>query len=269
MRRFCRRGFVGLSTARFSWLASLMLGACVSTSPPSDPFKGMEPSGTTERQFQGAAMPPPPAPPPSSTYQAPLKRRRDNLATGMVGVTDLTVSDIDIDSSRGEIVDNNGMTLPLLGGVFQHPVSGDRTQLGVEGGFTFGWQGDVIGVAVGGGNVVVAADNDVFLTDIFVGAYADTLLGDKTRVYVGAGPLLQWVNLNIDWEDPNSGHVHTSENGFGYGYYARTGLEVMVRPGMYVGLGVRWIDAKVDLSGIVNEFDTEGMQYFLTFTEFL
>lgn len=254
-----RRGFVGIPIA-----ASLMtLAACISTSPPSDPFRGA-PTGTTERQFQGA---PTPQPPPRMT---PLQKRpRNNLATGMIGVTDLTVSEIDIDDSRGEVVDNNGMTLPLLGGVFQHPVSGDRTQLGVEGGFTFGWQGDVVGVAVGGGNVVVAADNDVFLTDIFVGLYGDTMLGDKTRVYVGAGPLLQWVNLNIDWDDPGSGHVHTSESGFGYGYYARTGIDFMVRPGMYVGLGARWMDAKADFSGIVNEFNTEGVQYFMTFTEFL
>jgi opacity protein-like surface antigen len=107
------------------------------------------------------------------------------------------------------------------------------------------------------------------MTDIFVGLYGDTMLGDKTRIYVGAGPLLQWVNLNIDWDDPGSGHVHTSESGFGYGYYARTGIDFMVRPGMYVGLGARWIDAQADFNGIVNEFNTEGVQYFMTFTEFL
>jgi hypothetical protein len=202
----------------------------------------------------------------SSQFQAPPPRP-NRYVQGMFGVSDFHVSDINMDSSRGEIVDDNGMTFPMLGGVFQHPLSGsDRSHLGFEAGFTFGWQGDVVGFTTGGGGAVVAVDNEVFLTDIFVGPYIDTQLGGKGRAYLGAGPLLQWANVDLDW-DTALGHQHSSGDGFGYGYYVRTGLEFMARPGLWLGFGARWIDAKVDLSGDLNNFDLEGMQYYLTVTE--
>jgi hypothetical protein len=185
---------------------------------------------------------------------------------GIFGVSDFHVSDIGLDPSRGEIVDDNGMTLPMLGGVFQHPLSGGRSHLGIEAGFTFGWQGDVVGFTTGGGGAVVAVDNEVFLTDIFVGPYIDTPLGQTGRAYIGAGPLLQWANVDLDWNTA-LGHEHASDDGFGYGYYARTGLEFMARPGLWLGFGVRWVDAHVDLSGELKDLDLEGLQYYLSVTE--
>ena len=204
---------------------------------------------------------------PAVEPQIPASPPRPNrYVQGMFGVSDFHVSDIKLDPSRGEIVDDNGMTLPMLGGVFQHPLSGDRVHLGLEGGFTFGWQGDVVGFATGGGGAVVAVDNQVFLTDLFLGPYVDMPLGAKGRAYVAAGPLLQWANVDLDWNTV-LGHQHASDNGFGYGYYARTGLEFMARPGLWLGFGVRWVDARVDLSGELNDLDLEGMQYYLTVTE--
>jgi hypothetical protein len=204
---------------------------------------------------------------PAVDPQIPAAPPRPNrYVQGMFGVSDFTVSDIKLDPSRGEIVDDNGMTLPMLGGVFQHPMSGDRVHLGFEGGFTFGWQGDVVGFSTGGGGAVVAVDNEVFLTDLFLGPYVDAPLGAKGRAYLAAGPLLQWANVDLDWNTA-LGHQHASDNGFGYGYYVRTGLEFMARPGLWLGFGARWVDARVDLSGELNDLDLEGIQYYLTVTE--
>src|SRR6185436_15697759 len=120
---------------------------------------------------------------------------------------------------------------------------------------------------VGGGSVVVVADNDIFLFDFFGGPFFDLMLGQRTRVYVGAGPLLQWGSVDLDWNQPIQGHVHSSDSGFGVGWYARTGIEFAMRPGLQIGFGIRWVDSYLDLSGDIDRLDFEGEQYYLTVTE--
>jgi hypothetical protein len=254
-------------------LTAALLAACATTGSPTPSLSthAFDDSSlsmvTPERERSGSAVESEPVPMVSSGSQIPTSPPRPNrYVQGLFGVSDFTVSDIKLDPSRGEIVDDNGMTLPMLGGVFQHPLSGDRVHLGLEAGFTFGWQGDVVGFATGGGGAVVAVENDVFLTDLFLGPYLDLPVGPKGRAYVAAGPLLQWANVDLDWNTA-IGHQHASDNGFGYGYYARTGLEFMARPGLWLGFGARWVDASVDLSGELRDLDLEGMQYYLTVTE--
>jgi len=266
--------------AAYLSIAAACLAACATTGNTAEPSVSQALEATTvptmppDRPQAEPSYEAPPSGPGetilpvvSSAPQIPAAPPRPNrYVQGLFGVSDFHVSDIKLDPSRGEIVDDDGMTLPVLGGLFQHPPSGGRSHLGIEAGFTFGWQGDVVGFTTGGGGAVVAVDNQVFLTDLFVGPYLDTPLGAKGRAYIGAGPLLQWANVDLDWNTA-LGHEHASDNGFGYGYYSRTGLEFMARPGLWLGFGVRWVDAKVDLSGELNDLDLEGMQYYLTVTE--
>ena len=45
----------------------------------------------------------------------------------------------------------------MLGGSVQHVLRNDRIQIGVESGFTFGWDSDKTVIAVGGGSQAVGA----------------------------------------------------------------------------------------------------------------
>jgi hypothetical protein len=248
------------------------LASCVATSPPSEVAYSLASAYTDAPVITPApadALVPEYAPAPQAPFTPPPPRPSGMFVQGLIGASSFNAVNVDLDSSYGNVVDEGDETFPLLGGVFQRALQGsDKTHFGFESGFTLGWQGNVSAVAVGGGGLVVAADNDVFLFDWFGGPFFDVLLGQRTRVYVGGGPLLQWASVELDWDQPG-GHVHTHESGFGFGWYVRTGIEFALRPGLQLGFGVRWVDAYADFSGAIDEIDFEGEQYYLTVTESL
>ena len=187
-------------------------------------------------------------------------------AQGMIGVTTLHVDDIDIDSSLGDFSDADAMQLPLIGGAFQFPLRNDRVSFGFEGGLTLGWQGDVVAVSSTGGGLVVAADSDVRVLDFFFGPYMDMKLGARARLYAGVGPSLQFAHVDLDWDDPSVGNIHRASDGFGYGLYARAGIEWLIQSGMWVGVGARAVDASIDLDHDLSNLDYHAEQYFVTVT---
>ena len=116
----------------------------------------------------------------------------------------------------------------------------------------------------GGGGAAVAVDVDSFLLEFYGGPMANMFLGDKTRVYVSAGPLLEWVDYNQGNDFEN---IDDSGSGFGTGWYARTGIEFALGGGTMMGLGFRWADSTVDLGGGLGDLDLEGYQVALTVTQ--
>lgn len=185
-----------------------------------------------------------------------------HLVQGVFGVMELNDADQQ-DSDSGIEVDSSSATLPVLGGVFQQALRGESLQVGVEGGFTFGFRGDRTTVILPN-SVAIVADNDVLLSDLFGGLYLNKYLGKNLRLYGGAGPLLQYGRVDVDYIDQFDEPQGVKGSGWGFGLYARVGLEVNLGPGTYVGLGVRWVDSHVNMSGSLGDLDYEAVQYMLT-----
>lgn len=107
------------------------------------------------------------------------------LVRGMIGLGEIQVRDVDIDSSLGDVDEVDDASLPVVGAAVQRPMAGRRLQLGLEGGFTLGWEGDVEAVVIGSGAVAIAAENDFVFADLFGGAFAQLPLGERARLYGG------------------------------------------------------------------------------------
>jgi hypothetical protein len=166
--------------------------------------------------------------------------------------------------TRPEVdIEYDDMQVPTIGGGAQWKLAGDRIDIGVEAMLAFSWRSDATAIAVGGGGAAVAVDVDLFVFDLYGGPFASMFLGDNVRLYASVGPLMQWAEYEESslFDDGNS-------SGFGLGYYARTGLELMVGRGSMIGMGVRWSDSAVDLSSESGDLDLRGVQIALTFSQF-
>lgn len=200
----------------------------------------------------------------SEVYDQPWSH---GLVTGIVGLTKLQDPDFDLQDPGSELEDSEPSTLPMIGGIVQFPFEGQRLQIGLEGGFTLGWEGDTGTILLENGTVVRVYDNDAFMCDAFGGLYLNAFLSRRARWYLGAGPMIQYASLDLDYDDQTGERDSLGEDGLGLGVYARTGIEFQFRPGSYIGLGARWIDTNVDLGGDFGDFRVEGLQFGLTVTE--
>jgi opacity protein-like surface antigen len=186
---------------------------------------------------------------------------------GLVGLAEVEPRDFGFDTGSGQVQDADDATMPLIGGVFQYALAGRGPRIGLEGGFTFGWQGDFDAVLVQSGTLVVRLDNELVLWDLFGGVFADAMLGERVRVYAAAGPLLQVGSIDSRWDDPISGPQRVDDDGFGGGLYARGGIELALRPGLFIGLGYRVVDSQLDFGSPFGDVELRAEQIFLTVTE--
>jgi opacity protein-like surface antigen len=200
-------------------------------------------------------------------YLPPPAVSARNHVQGMVGLTEFDDGEGTILSPGVEVRDSGISTFPMLGGAWQHALRDGRLQLGVEGGFTFGWDSDRTTIVTGGGAVVTERDNDVFLLDGFVGLYANLPMRGDWRIYGGAGPVLQYGSVQFEFLDQFNQVQEFEEDGLGGGWYARTGVEIDFGNGILVGIGVRWVDTYVDLGRGVPDLDLQGIQTGLTVSQ--
>jgi hypothetical protein len=230
--------------------------------PVVDPIAEMARPDWLQRELRQT---PPNSMAPTSTvsYAPPPPPRPAGYLQGLFGVSEVRVKDI----GTGNFDDSDDAQMPLIGGAVQRPLTGDNLRLGVEGGFLFGWAGNVETIVVGGGGVAITGSNDLFLTEGFGGLYADVMLGQKVRLYGGAGGLIDWAIVDLTYSDPGSGFFDLSGSGFGFGWYTRAGFELLLQSGMAVGFCWRWFDTSIDIGGDIGDLDLEGMQYMLTFTK--
>jgi hypothetical protein len=159
-------------------------------------------------------------------------------------------------------VDDDDLEVPTFGGGAMWKLGGDNIDMGLEAMMSFGWRADAAAVAVGGGGAAVAVDVDLFVFDLYGGPFISMFLGRSVRAYVSAGPLMQWAQYEEAsvFDDGNS-------SGFGFGYYARTGVEFVLGGGTMIGMGVRWSDTEVDLDNGLGDLDLTGLQIALTFSQ--
>lgn len=186
------------------------------------------------------------------------------IVQGLIGVVEIDDDDLTLDDSLDAEFDSDSRTLPLLGGALQYPVwGGPRFQFGFEGGGTVAWESDRVRIATGGGTVIVVADNDLFLADAFVGLLFNVYLGRRFRAWVGAGPLLQWGCVDLEYEDAGV-PIDIEDSGFGTGVYARVGLEYEFKPNSWAGLSIRHVDSELDFGDGFENFEFESTQLVLS-----
>jgi hypothetical protein len=163
-------------------------------------------------------------------------------------------SSVDVDGDAGEADE-----LPLFGGGAQWKLAGDNLTFGLEGLFSVAGRSNASAFTAGGGGAAIPVDVDLLVMDLYGGPFVSTFLGDKVRVYAGAGPLFEYA----DYEQDILGS-HDSGSGFGLGAYARTGLEIVTHSGTMIGVGVRWSDSSVDLGADLGRLELEGFQALVT-----
>jgi len=159
-----------------------------------------------------------------------------------------------VDGDKGDLDD-----MPVIGGGAQYKLGGERIDFGLEGIFSFGGRANATAWVAGGGGAAVAVDVDLLIFDLYGGPFVSMFLGNHLRAYFAAGPLMEWA----DYDQENS-LSHESGSGFGYGTYARTGLELVLPSRTMIGMGVRWSDTSVDLGGNLGDLDMDGYQLLFT-----
>jgi len=157
--------------------------------------------------------------------------------------------------------------LPSIGGGFQYKLGGRSVSFGLESMIDFAGRADALAFYSGSNGAVVAVDVDLASIGLGGGLFASAFLSDRFRAYVSGGALLQWAWY--DQEGPSE--VDTGEgDGFGTGWYTRAGIEYLLPDyATLLGIGGRWSDTTVDLSGGFGHIDLTGAQVLLTVTRSL
>ena len=158
-------------------------------------------------------------------------------------------------------------TQPLLGTAVQHDLVGlDEFQAGVEAGLLLSFQTDSASFISSGGATTVRVRFSMFVTDLFVGAFASTVFLDAVRVYAGAGPMmvLAWLDRDEDSDDSDYDD-YDIDTSIGVGLYARAGIEIQILEGQFLGVGVRAIDTELDFDAD-SDVEVEGLQAMVTYT---
>jgi hypothetical protein len=154
-------------------------------------------------------------------------------------------------------------TLPQLGGAWGTLPKGEKLQFGLEASFLLGFKFDDVTTYNGTHAVYVDVSSSLWLFDISGGVYANLPLGSKLRLYAAAGPLMM---LGIYSSDSDYGNISVSETAYGFGAYARTGLELRVHNGGYLGAGVRGNWSNIDFSDVGGASEISGAAAFITYT---
>jgi hypothetical protein len=183
------------------------------------------------------------------------------LMQGWIGAAYLQGVTLDGDGGEVEIDDDELENFPVIGGGGQLKLAGGRIDFGVEAMIAFSFRSDLEAFAVGGGGGTVVLDVDVLLIDVFGGPFVSVFLGERTRVYASAGPILHFLEYSQedDLDDEES-------SGSGGGVYARAGIEWLLPSRSLVGFGVRYSEGEADLGSDVGDFDVEEFQLLLTLT---
>jgi opacity protein-like surface antigen len=186
--------------------------------------------------------------------------------TGIVGIAELTALDLEVDPSVGTASGDGDLSVPLIAAQFQVPLRQQRLEWGYEGGFSLGWESDRDAVVIDTGTVLVRADNDLRVFDLSGGLYVSRALGERLRVYGGAGPLFQFGSIDLELDQDIGGEDSIDEDGFGMGYYTRVGLDLAVSPRTTFGFVVRWVDSNIDLGPTLRDIDFQALQVGLAVT---
>ena len=181
------------------------------------------------------------------------------------------VESSDSDSNTTATTDLSSM--PYMGFAAQFPLTPEKTHVGIDASLLFGWRSDDSSVTAGNGQARVEIDTNLWLLDLCMGLYAQTAPGERWRLYGAVGPMLLFGRYSDDTkeENPTVSPVDVkkesnSDSAFGFGGYAKLGLEYALSSDNYVGIAVRGITTNLDFDSALDDDGVNGLQGFLTFT---
>ena len=262
--RGLRATLLSLSLAlSLSLSLSLSLAACAvarAPRPPSMPARVATPTRAA-------------APAGSQDERAPLNEGfplmwgpGEVLLQGYIGASYLSEFEVSPEGSPSiELDDDEYEILPVIGGGAQLKLAGSALDFGVEGFVAFSGRTSLEAFASSGGTTVAAFDISLLIWEVYGGPFVSRFVGDRLRLYAGAGPLLQWVSYEQD-DDDDSEDGDEDEEGFGGGVYARTGFEFLLPSRKLVGLGARWSESSIDLGEDFGDLDLSGLEVFVTYS---
>lgn len=164
-------------------------------------------------------------------------------------------------------------TMPCLGIAGQFALSPEQTHFGIDASLLFGWRSDDSSVAAGNGQARVEIDSDLWLLDLAMGIYAQTILGDRWRLYGAVGPMMLFGGYSDDtkeedltptpYTEQKDSH---SDSAFGVGGYAKLGLEYALSSDSFMGIAIRGVATNLEFDRAVDDDGLNGVQGFITFT---
>lgn len=134
----------------------------------------------------------------------------------------------------------------------------------ISGGFT-GDNGTVIRVDL---------DNSLFLGELHLGGFVRARLGSRFTAYAAAGPMVMFGTHEIEEGEipeasPSNGTIvieSSDESDFGFGAYARAGVDYRIKGQQRIGVGMRYLYTELDFSRTVGKVDIRGPQYVVAYT---
>ena len=186
----------------------------------------------------------------------------------------------DWDDISDSAVDVDFSSLPSGGLEFEYTYGGERLRWGINSGGSIAWKSDGTRISGGfsgdtGGVIRVELDNSLFLGELHLGLFMRANLGPNLSLYAAAGPMAMYGRHKVEDEEVEeavpSGEDNvelssTEDSDFGFGAYARTGLDFEFKPGQQVGIGVRYMQTELDFDDTIGKLDIEGPQYVITYT---
>jgi hypothetical protein len=194
---------------------------------------------------------------------------------GMFGVTRYRDDELEFAHTNRFVPGTTARTefpaIPLLGLSVQMPVIGEGLCAGGEGGFLIGWWYDSVAARNTAGTRLVDVAGRLFTVDLFLGGYLSADVGDKIRIYAGAGPMMLLGYYRADYRetDPATSTTYdgsSSDAALGIGYYARAGLDLILDRSILWGVGVRQVRTELDFGNPMGEIDIDAIQFFMAWT---
>jgi len=176
-------------------------------------------------------------------------------------------------NNLGETSTNDLSTMPYVGIAGQFPLSDTATHIGIDASLLVGWRSDDTSVAAGNGQARIKIDSDLWLVDMAIGLYAQTILGNRWRLYGAVGPMVIFGEYSDDVSEedltvtPATGTGESNnDSAFGVGGYAKLGLEYYLTGDALIGIAVRGIATNLEFDQAIEGGKLTGVQGFVTFT---
>jgi len=164
-------------------------------------------------------------------------------------------------------------TMPYLGIAGQYALFGGESHLGIDASLLFGWRSDDTSIAAGNGQARIEIDSDLWLVDLAIGLYAQTMLGNRWRLYGAVGPMVLFGEYSGDKTEEDltvtpvaATKDSRSESAFGVGGYAKLGVEYRLSGDAFMGVAVRGIATNLEFDQAIDDGGLASLQGFVTFT---
>jgi hypothetical protein len=168
---------------------------------------------------------------------------------------------------------NDLSTMPYLGIGGQYAFSDASSHIGLDATLLIGWRSRSSSIAAANGQARISLDAELWLLDLATGFYAQTILGQRWRIYGAAGPLMLFGQYSEDTEEDNEDSSSeavkdsSTDSGFGVGGYARVGLEYRLANGSFMGLCGRGIKTDMSFDSSIDNGNLNGFQGFITYSQ--